>query len=243
MAYETNSGGITGKDGLRGEFEEACRDITEKTARLDELKQHFYAGAQMSGSDDTSIGGLNINTSGRNSEAAMLAKKRKESADDFILLAMLDQIDAQVAASEAYFNSEYGSQYVDTMAGLYLTEGQQAGLNSRDEKLQALFDEYLTPDGKTRDKYKDTKAGRDVQKLYEMEEARELGVKIRRDGPEAHMEKIEQVLGDKNPYTTEKVTATAQNSELNAMAEKSLDKDDEAVRIAGRQITSNLDSF
>lgn len=83
----------------------------------DTLRHHYYVAAQMHGSDEKSIGGLNVNTSGRHDTAAAVEEKRKQSTDDAMFLAMLEQSLAQI---ETAMIEKYGEDFAEQLAAGYL---------------------------------------------------------------------------------------------------------------------------
>ena len=57
---------------LKGTFEQVRVHVSGK--ELDELRQQYFIQASMRGSDDTSIGGIRVNTSGQKTADAAAEK-------------------------------------------------------------------------------------------------------------------------------------------------------------------------
>ncbi len=98
-------------------FDDKRRAPTGET--LDQIRQNYFIAAQMSDSDDNSVGGLNINKSGRRDNASIDQKKRNQATDDFILMIMLDD---RLTVIENNMIEKYGEDFAETMAAEFLDE-------------------------------------------------------------------------------------------------------------------------
>ncbi len=88
---------------------------------LEQIRQNYYIAAKMHGDDSSSIGGLNINMSGRTDMAFLDSdKKKKREHEDLVLTLMIhnmtiQQIDERLAA-------QYGENFAEDLAAEYLDE-------------------------------------------------------------------------------------------------------------------------
>ena len=84
---------------------------------LEEIRHNYSVSAKMNNSDDTSIGGININPSGRTGELLGVDKDKK-AAREFLLMTMLNDIDAM----EASLVDKYGEDFAENLAAEHLDE-------------------------------------------------------------------------------------------------------------------------
>lgn len=97
-------------------FEKSSQEIKGK--ELDALRQNYYIEASMRGSDETSIAGINVNTSGRHDNQLATNKKKKQSTQDILdYIAMLDN---QLAIIENKMIDKYGEDFAENLAAEYL---------------------------------------------------------------------------------------------------------------------------
>jgi hypothetical protein len=97
-------------------------DVSRQTPSgqsLEQLRQNYFIEASMSGSDDASIGGLQVNTNGRKGAAALAEKKAQQATNDFLLLAELQR---QLSAIEDSMINKYGEDFAEQFAAEYLDE-------------------------------------------------------------------------------------------------------------------------
>lgn len=92
---------------------------TPSGVSLDELRQSYYIEANMRGNDAASIGGLQVNTSGRKDAAMLAQRKAQQATNDFILLADLQR---QLATIENAMVDKYGEDFAEQFAAEYLEE-------------------------------------------------------------------------------------------------------------------------
>lgn len=161
----------------------------------------------------------NANALGAAGQHILLKEKlkadRERATSDALFYALLDQLRDMVEANESYFSSEYGPDYINTMAELYLDENEREGLKTEDDLQQALFDKYLNADGSIKDEYKGTKVGEDIHKLYETEQARKLGLDIKENGlTEENKKRVEKVFEGNNFYASSIMTAESDNKNI-----------------------------
>jgi hypothetical protein len=97
---------------------------------------------------------------------------KKDGGIDILLMHLLDEIQRlnneletlrrDMAVMEAGFEAEFGSEWHDAMADMYLTDAEKEAFegltgDARDEAiLQAMKDKMLNADGSIKDEYKDT---------------------------------------------------------------------------------------
>lgn len=101
--------------GLQAHFDAARAEITGDS--LDEIRQNYFIAASMSECDDASVGGLNINKSGRKNSAAMEKNKSRRAIDDVIMMTMMNEALADI---EAGMVSKYGEDFAENLAVVVL---------------------------------------------------------------------------------------------------------------------------
>lgn len=109
----TNTPYLTGD--LTSTFDTASQ---EKSLALEETRQNFYVSAQMNESDDASIGGLNINQSGRNGDSLLSGDKDKKAMRDMLLISITNDIEAM----ERSLVEKYGEDFAENLAAEHLDE-------------------------------------------------------------------------------------------------------------------------
>lgn len=129
------SKGLTPGD-LKNLFDISRAEVKGKA--LEQLRQNYYIEAQMRGSDDKTIGGLNINQSGRKDAAFVAKKKEKQVMDDLILLSMLE---AKLVELEKGLIEKYGEDFAEAFAAAYLDEetyNRLISIEDQDERRLAI---------------------------------------------------------------------------------------------------------
>ncbi len=164
---------------LTSSFEQSRVHLTGK--ELEEARHNYFIEANMRGNDEASIGGLNINTSGRTLSDSIEAKKRKQTADDLLFLALLDdmrdRLDALEASMERRFQTlqeKYGEDVIGGIADTYLTDEEKAGLETDQEKLEALANKFLNPDGSIKDEYRHLEEAKYIRDWQEAQNLQEI---------------------------------------------------------------------
>jgi|GEM_PF-6595929 len=201
---------------------------------LEKLRQNYYIEAKMRGSDDPSIGGLNINTNGRHDTAALDEKKRKQSAGDVIFYALLDDMrqrltDLEASMAERYklLQEKYGDNVIDGMVDTYLTDEEKAGLETEEDKIEALAKKFLNPDGTIKDEYKHLEEAKYVKDWKEAQKLRPIVAKYEGRNDLSIDEKREvyaaaeatSLAGHKN------MIALSSNAEFKATVDEKIDDD------------------
>ncbi len=97
---------------------------------LEEIRQNYFVTAQMTGSDDASIGGINVNQSGRNNDASLASDKEKNATRDLLLMTMLNDIEAM----EANLSDKYGEDFAENLAAEHLDEDTYMRLMEIDDQ-------------------------------------------------------------------------------------------------------------
>ena len=98
-------------------FDTKREEATGET--LEQLRDNYYIAARMNGSEGSSVGGLNINTSGRQDAASITKKKQKQATSDMIMAALLE---SQLAAIEGAMIDKYGEDFAEQFAAELLDE-------------------------------------------------------------------------------------------------------------------------
>lgn len=99
---------------------------------LDQIRQNYFIAAQMNGSDDKSVGGLNINTSGRRDNITLEREKKK--LGDQILMAMASD---SLARLEESLIAKYGEDFAENWAAELLDKdvyGRLMQIKDQDER-------------------------------------------------------------------------------------------------------------
>ena len=164
---------------LKTTFDESRKLPSGET--LEQLRQNYYIQAQMRGSDEQSIGGLNVNTSGRQNSAFSKEKKRNEKANDAMFYALLNDMRERLADLEASMAQRYktlqltyGDDVVGGMVDTYLSDEEKAGLETDSDKMHALADKFLNEDGAIKDEYKNTEEAKYLRDWQEEQKLRPI---------------------------------------------------------------------
>ncbi len=104
------------KNDLTNCFDNCRKEVTGET--LNQVRANYFIGALMSESDDTAIGGLNINGSGRINNINAEKKNSKRSIEDMILMNMITEM--SLPDFENMMVGKYGEDFAENMAAEYL---------------------------------------------------------------------------------------------------------------------------
>ena len=99
-------------DDLRAQFDHAKAQANIGET-LEQIRHHFAVALKMSGSDDATMGGLNINTSGRTNSVILSKDKQRRATYDMIFMAMLDQ---SFELIERAMIDKYGEDFAEQFA-------------------------------------------------------------------------------------------------------------------------------
>ena len=102
---------------LRALFDEKRLEITGET--LEWIRHNYYIAASMSGDDSLSIGGLQINPSGRMDDPSTAKKKKERARADLIMMAILER---QLQEIEMAMVRRYGEDFAEQFAAELLDE-------------------------------------------------------------------------------------------------------------------------
>ena len=105
-------------DDLRSQFDHA-KTQADVSETLEQIRHHFSVTLKMHGSDDATMGGLNINTSGRTDSVILSKDKQRRATYDMIFMAMLDQ---QLEMIERAMIKKYGEDFAEQFAAELLDE-------------------------------------------------------------------------------------------------------------------------
>ena len=86
----------------------------------------------------------------------------------------LEELDAAMEKSRLKLIAKYGENYVTGMIDTLLTDAEKAGLETEDEKMRALANKMLNPDGSIKDKYKDSEEAKYVRDWHEAQKLRPI---------------------------------------------------------------------
>lgn len=156
-------------------FDLSRREASGET--LEQIRHNYFITLRSNESDDSTMGGLAINTSGRKGEA-LQSKEKHRAMYDVVFLSALDRAQEQLAALEAQMaqrfallREKYGEDVIGGMAATYLDEAQLAGLNTEEQRLTALAAHFLDENGNIKSQYAhldEAKYVRDWQKAEEL---------------------------------------------------------------------------
>lgn len=216
----------------------ASGSSVEDPAAREILRQNYFIEAQMRGDDDKSIGGLNINTSGRQNLSSVAEEKRKRSTDDAVFYALLDdmrqrldELEARMAKQYKTLQQKYGDNVIDGMVNTYLTDEEKAGLQTEKDKMNALAKKFLNPDGTIKEKYKDLDEAKYVRDWYEAETLRPIVAKYEGRNDLSADEKREVYDAAQNTSLSDNKNMMAQsgNAEFRETIDQKLDQDCEGM--------------
>lgn len=165
---------------------------------IEKLRQNYFIEAIMRGSDDQSIGGLNINTSGRHSSVSSGEKHNGEDNDLAVFLSLLEDmrqhladLEASMAKRRELLKDKYGENYIDGMVDTFLSDEEKEGLETDEQKKEALAKKFLNPDGTIKDKYKDSEEAKYIRDWKEAQKLRPIVQKYEGRTDLATHEKLE----------------------------------------------------
>ena len=98
-------------------FDDKRREVTGET--LEWIRHNYYIAASMSGDDSTSIGGLQINPSGRMEHSSTTKKKEEKAKTDLMIMAILER---QLQEIELAMARKYGEDFAEQFAAELLDE-------------------------------------------------------------------------------------------------------------------------
>ena len=102
---------------LRALFDEKRLEITGET--LEWIRHNYYIAASMSGDDSLSIGGLQINPSGRMDDPSTAKKKKDKARTDLMMMAILER---QLQEIEMAMIRKYGEDFAEQFAAELLDQ-------------------------------------------------------------------------------------------------------------------------
>lgn len=118
-------------DDVRGKFDEARKEAAGED--LETLRHNYFIQAKMQGSDDASIGGLNVNQSGRKHDGISAKEKSKQSINDYLnFIASLEQ--------------KYGLDFAENWAADLLDEKTYKAImkiEDQDERREAIAEAII----------------------------------------------------------------------------------------------------
>lgn len=127
---------------------------------LEQIRHNYFTTLKMNDSDDASMGGLNINRSGRRDGAIQSKDKEDRDIYNMILMSTLDKIRSELAELEAQMKQRfealrgtYGDDVIGGMTATFLSEEDLSGLDTEDQIMQALVDKFLDENGDVKRQY------------------------------------------------------------------------------------------
>lgn len=179
---------------ITGLFDEKRRLPSGETLEI--LRQNYFIEATMRGSDDTSIGGVNINPSGRADAAAASQERNKKAAADALFLDLLqdirqryEELGQRMAEMQQRLETKYGKDFIGGMAATFLDEKTLSGLKTDEEKMRALSKLFLDENGDIKDEYKHLE---EAQYLRDWTEAQKLKPVVAKYEGRNSLEPVEQ---------------------------------------------------
>ncbi len=141
----------------------------------------------------------------------------------------LNDLNASLAKREQALKDKYGEDYINAMAQSYLSEEEQKGLTSNQERLKALAGKFLNPDGTIKDKYKHLEEAKYVQEWQEAEQLRSVINKYEN----------KQTL---TPEDRQELTETAQSLGLAGQDNFALQVDNQSVEATVASLVDEVES-
>ncbi len=127
---------------------------------LEQIRHNYFTTLNMNGSDDASMGGLNIDRSGRRDGAIQSKDKKDRDFYDMILTSTLEKMRSELADLETQMEKrfealrgKYGDDVIGGMAATFLSEAEQSGLDTEEQKMQALAEKFLDENGNVKEEY------------------------------------------------------------------------------------------
>ena len=117
-------------DDLSGLFDDKRQKPSSET--LEKVRHNYFIAAKISGSDDESIGGLNIPMTGRHDDAGNPSSKKNRLSDDLLFIDMLE--------------IRYGTDFAENWAAQLLDEEIYKALmliEDQDERREAIAEAIL----------------------------------------------------------------------------------------------------
>jgi hypothetical protein len=140
------------------------------------LKQNSLDITQVSLRNAFTLAGLHLNGSDPQSK-----RKAEQALNDRLFMALLNDMRSRLHELEqnmdrlrADLNAKYGEDYVGGMVETFLSDEEKAGLESEEDKMKALSQKFLNPDGTIKDKYKDTPEAQYVRDWQEAQKLRPI---------------------------------------------------------------------
>ena len=201
---------------LKNTFDQSRKLPSGET--LDQLRQNYFIEAQMRGSDEQSIGGLNVNTNGRQNSALIEEKKRNKTSDAMFYALLNDMrerladLEASMAQRYGALQQRYGDDVVGGMVDTYLSDEEKAGLETDSDKMHALAKKFLNEDGVIKDKYKNIE---EAKYLRDWQEAQQLSPIVQKYEGRNDLTAEEQ----REVYDTANITSLAGNKNMIALSE------------------------
>lgn len=111
-------------------------------------------------------------------------RKNKQGSDHLIFMALLDdmrrhlaELEASMAERYEVLQQIYGDNVIDGMVDTFLTDAEKAGLETDEDKMRALADKFLNPDGTIKDEYKHLEEAKYVRDWQEAQKLRAVVAK------------------------------------------------------------------
>ncbi len=104
------------KHDLLKNFEVQRQEASGET--LEQLRANYYIGALMNETGDKTVGGININASGRTNNIQLEKKKAKRSLDDMVLMNIINEM--SLPDFESMMAGKYGDDFAENLAAEYL---------------------------------------------------------------------------------------------------------------------------
>lgn len=186
----------------------------------------------MHGSDDRSVGGLNINQSGRKDDTALAEQKAKRATDDFLFMALLDQIhdridDLQEQMQQRYetLKEKYGENVIDAMVAAFLPDAD-AGAMSEEDKLRALADKFLDENGNVKAQYAHLEEAQYVRDWNELQKHQAFLAKYegRNDLTAEEMREVQMAANSASIAENANAVCASQNQQFKDTVDQTLDE-------------------
>lgn len=153
-------------------FDSKRQESTGET--LEQIRQNYFIAAKMNDDASGSMGGLNINVGDLSNASSLENEKKKKADNDLVMMVILEAQLADLERSMAQhfenLREKYGDDVIGGMASTFLSEEENAGLDTDEEKLAALARKFLDEDGNIREEYRGLEEAEYIRDWYQAQD-------------------------------------------------------------------------
>ncbi len=137
----------------------------------------------------------------------------------------LADLDASLAHRYETLRGKYGDNVIDGMVDTFLSDDEKTGLQTDEDKMAALADKFLNPDGTIKDEYKDLEEAKYVRDWQEAQKLRPIVAKYdgRNDLSAAERHEVIAVAEQTSLAANKNMIALSENAEFKETVDEALD--------------------